>query len=51
VAWTIADLEESPLIRASHLSEALHYRVGERERRAPGSDDGVVVTGGRDGAV
>jgi magnesium chelatase family protein len=32
VAWTIADLEGSPVIRAPHMSEALHYRVGERER-------------------
>jgi len=32
VAWTIADLDASPLIGASHMSEALHYRMGERER-------------------
>lgn len=32
VAWTIADLEESRRVSAQHVSEALHYRVGERER-------------------
>ena len=34
VAWTIADLEGSPVVKAEHVSEALHYRVGERERVA-----------------
>jgi len=31
VAWTIADLDGSPILRAPHMSEALHYRMGERE--------------------
>jgi magnesium chelatase family protein len=31
VAWTIADLDASPILRAPHMSEALHYRMGERE--------------------
>ncbi|MCK4772131.1 MAG: YifB family Mg chelatase-like AAA ATPase [Candidatus Latescibacteria bacterium] len=34
VAWTIADLEGSPGVSAGHVSEAIHYRVGERERVA-----------------
>ncbi len=34
VAWTIADLEANPRVLARHVSEALHYRIGERERVA-----------------
>lgn len=34
ISWTIADLEDSTKVRAGHVSEALHYRVGERERVA-----------------
>ena len=34
VAWTIADLEGSPTVGAAHISEALHFRVGERDRVA-----------------
>ncbi len=32
VAWTIADLEGSAAVGSTHISEALHYRVGERDR-------------------
>ncbi len=31
VAWTIADLEGSDSVTAHHVSEALHYRTGDRE--------------------
>jgi magnesium chelatase family protein len=34
ISWTIADLEDSAKVCACHVSEALHYRVGERERVA-----------------
>ena len=34
ISWTIADLENSSTLGAGHISEALHYRVGERERVA-----------------
>ena len=34
ISWTIADLEDSTTVCAGHVSEALHYRVGERERVA-----------------
>ena len=30
VAWTIADLEGDDSIGPDHVSEALHYRTGER---------------------
>jgi magnesium chelatase family protein len=38
VAWSIADLEGASNVRAEHVSEALHYRVGERDRIAPSPD-------------
>ncbi|MFC1545786.1 YifB family Mg chelatase-like AAA ATPase, partial [Gemmatimonadota bacterium] len=31
VAWTIADLDGSDSVTAHHVSEALHYRTGDRE--------------------
>ncbi len=31
VAWTIADLDGAGSVSSQHVSEALHYRVGERE--------------------
>jgi len=31
VAWTIADLDGADSVTAHHVSEALHYRTGERE--------------------
>ncbi|MFC1595388.1 ATP-binding protein, partial [Gemmatimonadota bacterium] len=31
VAWTIADLDDAGSVSAQHVSEALHYRTGERE--------------------
>ena len=34
VAWTIADLEGNKTVGAAHISEALHFRVGERDRVA-----------------
>ncbi len=34
VAWTIADLEGRSRVGAREVSEALQYRVGERERRS-----------------